>query len=82
MKLTTAAPDEGHLLGHANFESLAAFAIAGSHFGVCHQEMHMRISNELRRDHIAWRAIIEEIEGRLEREFGKVTATIHVEPLP
>jgi hypothetical protein len=44
--------------------------------------MHMRISNELRRDHIAWRAIIEEIEGRLEREFGKVTATIHVEPLP
>jgi len=44
--------------------------------------MHLRISNEFGRDHIASHAIIEEVERRLEGEFGKVTAAIHVEPLP
>jgi len=45
-------------------------------------EMHLHIANEFERDHIASHAITEEIERKLEREFGKVTATIHVEPLP
>jgi cation diffusion facilitator family transporter len=45
-------------------------------------EMHLHIAPEFERDHIASHAITEEIERRLEGEFGKVTATIHVEPLP
>ena len=45
-------------------------------------EMHLHISNEFERDHIVSHAITEEIERRLEKEFGKVTATIHVEPSP
>jgi cation diffusion facilitator family transporter len=45
-------------------------------------EMHLHISHEFERDHIASHAITEEIERRLEAEFGRVTATIHVEPLP
>lgn len=45
-------------------------------------EMHLHIANEIERDHIASHAITEEIERKLEREFGRVTATIHVEPLP
>ncbi|MGE0130965.1 MAG: cation diffusion facilitator family transporter [Blastocatellales bacterium] len=45
-------------------------------------EMHLHIANEIERDHIASHAITEEIERRLGRAFGKVTATIHVEPLP
>jgi cation diffusion facilitator family transporter len=45
-------------------------------------EMRLHIANEFERDHIASHAITEEIERRLEREFGKVAATIHVEPLP
>ncbi|HEY8459271.1 MAG TPA: cation diffusion facilitator family transporter [Blastocatellia bacterium] len=45
-------------------------------------EMHLHIAPEYERDHIVSHAITEEIERRLEREFGKVTATIHVEPLP
>ncbi len=45
-------------------------------------EMHLHIANEFERDYIASHAITEEIERRLEKEFGKVTATIHVEPLP
>jgi divalent metal cation (Fe/Co/Zn/Cd) transporter len=76
MKYATAAPDEGHPYGHAKFETLAAFAIAGF------LDLHPHISNEFERDHIASHAITEEIERRLEREFGKVRATIHVEPLP
>jgi cation diffusion facilitator family transporter len=44
-------------------------------------EMHLHVANEIERDHIASHAITEEIERKLEREFGKVTATIHVEPL-
>jgi cation diffusion facilitator family transporter len=45
-------------------------------------EMHLHIESEFERDHIASHAITEEIERRLEAEFGRVTATIHVEPLP
>jgi cation diffusion facilitator family transporter len=49
--------------------------------GVMFVEMHLHVTNEFERDHIASHAVTEEIERRLEREFGKVTATIHVEPL-
>jgi len=45
-------------------------------------EMHLHIENEYERDHIASHAVTEEIERRLAKEFGKVTATIHVEPSP
>jgi cation diffusion facilitator family transporter len=45
-------------------------------------EMHLHIANEFERDHIASHSITEEIERRLAAEFGRVTATIHVEPLP
>jgi cation diffusion facilitator family transporter len=45
-------------------------------------EMHLHIAADVERDHVASHAITEEIEKRLEEEFGKVTATIHVEPLP
>src|SRR5262249_3038050 len=45
-------------------------------------EMHLPLDNEYERDHIHSYAITEEIERRLAKEFGKVTATIHVEPSP
>jgi cation diffusion facilitator family transporter len=45
-------------------------------------EMHLHIAREFERDHIASHAITLEIERRLAAEFGRVTATIHVEPLP
>src|SRR5215510_2119212 len=45
-------------------------------------EMHLHIESEFERDYIVSHAITEEIERRLEKEFGRVTATIHVEPLP
>jgi cation diffusion facilitator family transporter len=45
-------------------------------------EMHLHIAAEVEGDHIASHAITEEVEKRLTDEFGKVTATIHVEPLP
>ncbi|HEU0184985.1 MAG TPA: cation diffusion facilitator family transporter [Blastocatellia bacterium] len=45
-------------------------------------EMHLHVANEFERDHVASHSITEEIERRLEAEFGRVTATIHVEPLP
>jgi len=45
-------------------------------------EMHLHVANEFEHDHIVSHAITEEIERKLEREFGKVTATIHVEPSP
>jgi cation diffusion facilitator family transporter len=45
-------------------------------------EMHLHVLPEFERDHVATHDITEEIERRLEQEFGKVTATIHVEPLP
>src|SRR5215813_4311043 len=45
-------------------------------------EMHLHIEREFERDHIASHSITVEIERRLAAEFGRVTATIHVEPLP
>jgi cation diffusion facilitator family transporter len=45
-------------------------------------EMHLHIASQLERDHIVSHAITEEIERRLAKEFGNVTATIHVEPSP
>ena len=45
-------------------------------------EMRLHIVHEFERDHLASHAITEEIERRLATEFGRVTATIHVEPLP
>src|SRR5215813_10620660 len=37
MRYATAEPDEGHPYGHAKFETLAAFAIAGFLFVTCYQ---------------------------------------------
>jgi cation diffusion facilitator family transporter len=37
MKYAAAEPDEGHPYGHAKFETLAAFAIAGFLFVTCYQ---------------------------------------------
>src|SRR5499426_3031299 len=37
MKYATKEPDEGHPYGHAKFETLAAFAIAGFLFVTCYQ---------------------------------------------
>ena len=45
-------------------------------------EMHLHVEPEAERDHITTHAITEEVERQLEREFGRVVATIHVEPLP
>jgi cation diffusion facilitator family transporter len=45
-------------------------------------EMHLHISSDVERDHVASHAITEEVERKLAQEFGRVTATIHVEPLP
>jgi cation diffusion facilitator family transporter len=45
-------------------------------------EMHLHIAVNLEDDHILSHAITEAVEKKLEKEFGKVTATIHVEPLP
>jgi cation diffusion facilitator family transporter len=45
-------------------------------------EMHLHVTPGIDRDHIASHAITEQVEKSLAREFGKVTATIHVEPLP
>lgn len=44
-------------------------------------EMHMHITPEHERDHITSHAITEEVERRLETEFGRAVITIHVEPL-
>jgi divalent metal cation (Fe/Co/Zn/Cd) transporter len=43
--------------------------------------MHLHVSADVEQDHVASHAITEEVENRLTKEFGKVTATIHVEPL-
>jgi cation diffusion facilitator family transporter len=53
-----------------------------AHGGEMFIEMHLHVADEFERDHIASHSITEEIERRLEAEFGRVTATIHVEPLP
>jgi cation diffusion facilitator family transporter len=45
-------------------------------------EMHLHLERDVEKDHVASHDITEEIERRLEAAFGRVTATIHVEPLP
>lgn len=45
-------------------------------------EMHLHVLPEVEHDHLTTHDVTEEIERRLEQEFGRVTATIHVEPLP
>ncbi len=52
-----------------------------THGGEMFVEMHLHIEREAERDHISSHAITEEVERKLEREFGRVVATIHVEPL-
>ena len=44
-------------------------------------EMHLHFLPEVELDHIRSHDLTEEIERCLELEFGRVTATIHVEPL-
>src|SRR5262245_15860230 len=50
MKYATAEPDEGHPYGHANFETLAAFAIAGFLFVTCYQIALSAIKRVIARD--------------------------------
>lgn len=44
-------------------------------------EMHLHVLPELEHDHIKTHEVTEKIEEQLEEEFGRVTATIHVEPV-
>lgn len=53
-----------------------------SHGGEMFIEMHLHVAAEIEADHVASHAITEAVEQRLADEFGRVTATIHVEPLP
>jgi len=53
-----------------------------AHGGEMFVEMHLHVAPRLEEDHILSHAITEAVEKRLIEEFGKVTATIHVEPLP
>jgi cation diffusion facilitator family transporter len=53
-----------------------------THGGEMFIEMHLHIDQELEHDHITSHAVTEEVERKLEEEFGRVVATIHVEPLP
>jgi cation diffusion facilitator family transporter len=53
-----------------------------AHGGETFIEMHLHIAQDKEHDHILSHAITEEVERRLEQKFGRVTATIHVEPLP
>lgn len=45
-------------------------------------EMHLHVTPDLEADHIASHYVTEEVERKLEREFGDVIVTIHVEPVP
>lgn len=51
------------------------------HGGEIFIEMHLHIMPELQNDHIVSHDITDEIESRLAQEYGRVVATIHVEPL-
>ncbi len=44
-------------------------------------EMHLHVESDIEGDHIRTHDLTEEVERRLEKEFGHVVATIHVEPL-
>jgi len=50
------------------------------HGGEMFVEMHLHVMPEYENDHIASHNVTDEIEKRLAEEYGKVTATIHVEP--
>jgi cation diffusion facilitator family transporter len=52
-----------------------------AHGGAIFIEMHLHIEPDHEQDHIRAHDITEEVEQALEKEFGQVTATIHVEPL-
>ena len=53
MKYATAEPDEEHPYGHAKFETLAAFVIAGFLFVTCYQIGISAISRLWSKDHAA-----------------------------
>ena len=53
-----------------------------SHGGEIYIEMHMHVDPRIELDHYATHAVTEEVEERLKEALGRVTATIHVEPLP
>lgn len=44
-------------------------------------EMHLHVQPDIEGDHIKTHDLTEEVERRLETQFGRVIATIHVEPL-
>ncbi len=48
--------------------------------GTMYVEMHLHMLPNIERDHIKTHDLTEEIERRLEEQFGNVIATIHVEP--
>ena len=48
--------------------------------GTMYIEMHLHMLPNIERDHIKTHNLTEEIEHRLEEQFGHVIATIHVEP--
>jgi cation diffusion facilitator family transporter len=48
--------------------------------GTMYIEMHLHMQPNIERDHIKTHDLTEEIERRLEAQFGRVIATIHVEP--
>ena len=52
-----------------------------NHGGEMFIEMHLHIDDEESHDHISIHEVTEEVEQRLGQEFGRVVATIHVEPL-
>lgn len=53
-----------------------------AHGGEIFIEMHMHVDPRIEHDQHAAHAITEKVEERLKETFGRVTATIHVEPLP
>ncbi len=48
--------------------------------GTMYIEMHLHMQPNVERDHIKTHDLTEEIERKLEAQFGRVIATIHVEP--
>ncbi len=52
-----------------------------SHGGAIFVEMHMHIDPTIEHDAHRAHAVTEEVEEQLQSAFGRVTATIHVEPL-
>ena len=52
------------------------------HGGEIFVEMHMHVDPRIEPDPRATHAITEEVEAKLKEALGRVTATIHVEPLP